>query len=80
MSPNTQAALDDIKAACAAGSTIAPSLFSRFHGRAAVSAAFRIAKSQGLIELVAMSVANTPIYRAAGYRNAVAEAASATKH
>jgi hypothetical protein len=80
-SPPTQAALNEIKAAVAAGQQrIAPSLFSHFFGRAAVSAAFRMAKAEGLIELSYMSCANTPVYRPAGTAAAISESASATKH
>jgi len=80
MSPKTEACLADIELACATGSPMAPSHFSHFHGRATASAAFRVALKRGLIELAATSIANTPIYRAAGYRAAIAEAATAAKH
>jgi len=81
MSPNTQAALNEIKAAVEAGQQrIAPYLFSHFFGRAAVSAAFRAAKAQGLIEVAYMSMANTPVYRPAGTAAAIVEAASSVKH
>lgn len=42
---------------------IAPSLFSHCFGRAATSAAFRLAKARGLIELAYVSVVGTPVYR-----------------
>lgn len=80
MSPKTEAALAEIRRAAAAGQTIVPGIFSHFYGRAAVSAAFRIAKRAGIIEEVARSVVDTPIYKAAGYSAAVAEAATAVKH
>lgn len=80
-SPNTQAALNEIKAAVAAGQTrLAPSIFSHYFGRAAVSAAFRMAKAQGLIEVAYIGGTGTPVYRAAGIAQAVTEAPSATKH
>lgn len=80
-SPNTQAALNEIKAAVAAGQTrIAPSFFSHCFGRAATSAAFRMAKAQGLIELAYTSCAGTPVYRGAGVGDALTEAAASTKH
>lgn len=42
---------------------IAPSLFSHCFGRAATSAAFRMAKSRGLIEVAYISCAGSPVYR-----------------
>lgn len=81
MTPATQAALNDIKAAAQAGqSRIAPALFSHFHGRAATAAAFRLAKAQGIIELAYTSMAGTPVYRAAGVGAAIEEAAASVKH
>ncbi len=80
-SPATQAALNEIKAAVAAGQTmIAPGLFSHCFGRAATSAAFRMAKAQGIIEIAYMSCVNTPVYRGAGIAQAMTEAPAHTKH
>lgn len=81
MTPRTEAAINEIKSAVAAGQTmIAPAIFSHFFGRAAVSAAFRIAKQQGIIEVAYMSCAGTPVYQAAGIKAAVVEAATSVKH
>ena len=81
MSPKTQAALTAIEAAVAEGQQrIAPATFSHFYGRAATSAAFRVAKARGLIELAYTSCAQTPVYRPAGTGAAIAAAAEATKH
>lgn len=81
MSPKTQAALNDIRAAVAGGQQrIAPATFSAFHGAASTSAAFRIAKAQGLLEVAYQSCVGTPVYRAAGTAAAIAEAAAAVKH
>jgi hypothetical protein len=80
MSPKTAAAIAEIKAAISAGQTrIAPATFSHCYGRAATSAAFRVAKAQGLIEVAYTSCAGTPVYQAAGIKNAASEAAGATK-
>jgi hypothetical protein len=77
----TQAALNEIKSAVAAGQTmIAPVIFSHCFGRAATSAAFRMAKAQGLIEVAYMSCVNTPVYRAAGIAQAIEDAKTAPKH
>lgn len=81
MNPRTAAALADITAAATAGQArIAPGLFSPFHGRAAVSAAFRMAKAAGLIEVAYIGGTGTPVYRAAGVANAIAELTTATVH
>jgi hypothetical protein len=64
MNIRTEAALTEIKTAAANGQTmIAPALFSHFFGRAAVSAAFKIAKQRGIIEVSYISAAGTPVYR-----------------
>jgi hypothetical protein len=81
MSPKTQAALAAIEAAVAEGQQrIAPATFSHFFGRAATSAAFRMAKASGLIEVAYTSTAGTPVYRPAGPGKAVTEDPAATKH
>jgi hypothetical protein len=64
MNDRTEAALNEIKSAVAANQQmIAPALFSHFFGRAATSAAFKIAKRDGLIEVAYTSCAGTPVYR-----------------
>lgn len=79
MNQNTAAALAEIRTAVAAGQQrIVPSFFSRFHGRAATSAAFRAARSEGLIEVAYTSHVGTPVYRAAGVGAALEEAKTAT--
>ncbi len=79
MNANTEAALNEIKSAVAAGQQmIAPVTFSPFFGRAAVSAAFRVAKAQGVIEVAYTSCVGTPVYRAAGTAAAMAEKMGAT--
>jgi hypothetical protein len=65
MNTRTEAALTEIKSAVAAGHMIAPAFFSHFFGRAATSAAFKIAKRDGLIEVAYTSCAGTPVYRPA---------------
>lgn len=66
MTNRTQAALDEIKAAVAAGQDkIAPAIFSHCFGRAATSAAFRMAKKAGIIEVAYVSMVGTPVYRGA---------------
>ncbi|WP_137803372.1 hypothetical protein [Caulobacter sp. 3R27C2-B] len=66
MNAQTQAALDEIAAAIEAGQkTFVPAFFSRFFGRGATAAAFRIAKERGLIEVAYQSMAGTPVYRPA---------------
>lgn len=79
MNVKTAAALAEIKSAVASGQTmIVPSIFSHFFGRTAVSAAFRIAKRDGIIEINYMSCVNTPVYHAAGTHAAI-KAAMAEK-
>ena len=81
MSPQTKAALNEIKAALAAGqATLCPYLFSHIFGRGATSAAFRVAKTQGLIEIAYIGGTGAPNYRAAGIGAAMTEAASASIH
>lgn len=81
MNPKTAEALAEIKAAIAAGQTrIVPAIFSHCFGRAASSAAFRIAKRDGLIEVAYTSAAGTPVYQAAGVAEATVEASNATRH
>jgi hypothetical protein len=66
MSPKTEAALNEIKSAVASGQQlIAPVTFSHFFGRAATSAAFRIAKKEGIIIVNYISAAGTPVYKGA---------------
>jgi len=78
--------LAEIKKAADAGqNTIVPSVFSwAFKNRAATSAAFRMARAQGIIEVRYMSCAGTPVYQAAGTAQALAQAAieapAAVKH
>ena len=74
--------LAEIKNAVAAGQTrIVPCIFSwAFKNRAATSAAFRMAKAQGVIEVAYISAAGTPVYQAAGLKQAIAEAATALAH
>lgn len=80
MSPKTQEAYDAIASAVASGQTrIAPVTFSFCFGRAATSAAFRMARKNGLIEVAYVSVVGTPVYQGAGLKAAVAEAATATR-
>lgn len=74
MNAQTTAALNEIKAAVAAGQQmIAPSIFSHCFGRAATSAAFRAAKAHGVIELAYMSCVGTPVYRGKGIAAALVE-------
>lgn len=64
MNTRTAEALAAIKTAAAEGQKmIAPALFSHFYGRAAVSAAFKIAKREGVIVVYYISCAGTPVYR-----------------
>lgn len=79
MNPKTEAALNEIKRAAAEGqSRIAPQIFSHCFGRAATSAAFRMAKAQGIIEVAYTSCVGTPVYQAAGVAAALAERAGAS--
>ena len=77
MSPKTAEVLAEIKAAVRQGQErIVPCLFSHCFGRAATSAAFRIAKARGIIEVAYMSCVGTPVYRGP----AIPEPASPIKH
>jgi len=81
MNTRTAEVLAEIKRAAAEGQKyIAPSIFSFCYGRAATSAAFRIAKQNGVIEVAYTSCAGTPVYQAAGTKQAIVEAANAVKH
>jgi len=81
MNPKTRAALIAIEAAVMEGQQrIAPATFSHLYGRAATSAAFRLAKARGLIEVSYTSSAGTPVYRPAGTALAITEAPVASKH
>jgi hypothetical protein len=55
-------------------------MFSYAFGRAASSAAFRMAKAQNLIEVAYISAAGTPVYRGAGIGAAISEASSSVKN
>lgn len=88
MSPTTAAALAEIREEIAAGaSRLIPAFMSRTHGRAAVSAAFKMAKAQGLIEVAYVSAGSTvykPAERAAAnaalLAAALIERAASTVH
>lgn len=75
LSPKTQACLDEIERCVAEGyDSMAPALFSHCYGRAACSAAFRIARERKLIEVAYISAANTPVYRPYGMGKRIEEA------
>ena len=77
-SAKTQAALTEIEAAVASGQRrIAPSIFSHCFGRAATSAAFRIARARGIIEVAYIGGTGVAVYQAAGGAQAVKEAETA---
>ena len=81
MNTRTADAYNEIKRAAAEGQTrIVPCIFSHCFGRAATSAAFRLAKKHGIIEVAYTSVIGTPVYQAAGTKAAIVEAATAIKH
>jgi len=66
MSNNTASRTEEIIAAIVTTShthRIAPALFSHCFGRAHTSAAFRLAKSRGLIEVAYISCAGSPVYK-----------------
>lgn len=64
MHAKTQQILDAIKADVGNREHIAPCIYSwAFKSRAHTSAAFRIAKQNGIIEVAYMSAAGTPVYR-----------------
>lgn len=75
---NTAAALAEIERAAARGyDKIAPVTLTCAYGRAAVAAAFRIAKARGIVEVAYVSAAGTPVYRPAGMGAMLAEAKKA---
>lgn len=79
--PSAAAALAEIKKAVSEGQDkIVPAIFSHIYGRGATSAAFRMARARGLIEIAYISCAGTPVYRPAGIAEAIREAGIATKH
>lgn len=81
MQANTAAALAEIERAAANGQDkIAPIIFSTIYGRAACSAAFRIARQRKVVEIAYVSAAGTPVYRPFGMGAALQELGSATKH
>jgi len=60
----TQQALESIREAVDMGhKRIAPAFYTFMFGRAATSAAFRMAKQAGLIEVAYKSAAGTPVYK-----------------
>lgn len=65
MTATTQRIVDEIEQMVADGSRIAPATFTVFHPRANVSAAFRVARKQGIIMVDSPSCVGTPIYRKA---------------
>ncbi len=80
-SPRTTEALDEIKRAAATGQRwIVPAIFSHLYGRAATSAAFRMARAQGVVEVAYVSAMGTPVYQAAGVNAASIEAQTAVMH
>ncbi len=81
MNTRTAECLAEIKNAVASGQTrIVPCIFSHCFGRAATSAAFRIAKRDGIIEVNYTSCVGTPVYQAAGIKQAAIESATAVHH
>ena len=85
MNAKTAAALAEIKRCVAEGyRLISPPLFSHCYGMGATSAAFRIAKRQGLIEVNYIGGINSPVYQPHGTHAAIAaaisESATAIKH
>lgn len=79
MSPKTAEVLEEIKSAIASGQkTLVPCIFSHCYGRAATSAAFRVARAQKLIEVAYVSCVGTPVYQAYGVSAAIEEAKTAT--
>lgn len=65
MKATTQRIIDEIEQAVADGSHISPATFTAYFPRANVSAAFRVARKQGIIVVDSPSCAGTPIYRKA---------------
>ncbi len=81
MNPRTAECLAEIKRAATTGQTlIAPCTFTPCFGPAATSAAFRIAKRDGIIEVNYTSCVGTPVYQAAGIKQAAIESATAVHH
>lgn len=81
MNEKTLAALKSIQDLVDRGyDRITPSLTTRVYGRAASSAAYRIARELDLIEVSYMSAARTPVYRPFGVGAAILEARVAVKH
>ncbi len=65
MSPKTQKALDEMVAWAREGNDVIPMFFSECnHGRAAVSAAIRVAKKRGLLIEDRKDGCGNPLYRA----------------
>ena len=81
MSPKTAEVYAAIQDAVRSGQKyIAPVTFSACFPRASVSAAFRMAKRDGIIEVQYVSCVGTPVYQASGVNQATIEAATAVKH
>jgi surfactin synthase thioesterase subunit len=81
LAARAQAALDEIVAALASGQkTLCPAIFSHCYGRAAASAAFRVAKQRGIVEVAYIGGTGTPNYRAAGIGAAIIQQKSSTQH
>lgn len=79
MNTKTVEVLNEIRRAVAEGQTrLVPVIFSHCFGRAATSAAFRMAKAEGLIEVAYIGGHGRPVYQAAGLKAAIAEAATVT--
>lgn len=81
MKPATAEVLKEIKSCVADGQkTIVPAIFSHCYGRAATSAAFRIARAEKIIEVAYISCVGTPVYQGYGVAAALEEAKTATKN
>ena len=81
MSTKTAEFYTYIQNAVRAGQTrICPAIFSFCFPRASVSAAFRMAKQNGIIEVAYIGGTGVPVYQAAGTIQAVAEATNGVKH
>ncbi|MCH7720390.1 MAG: hypothetical protein IH988_05295 [Planctomycetes bacterium] len=68
MNDRTEQVIAAIQAAADDGVLIAPAMFTAFHPRACVSAAFRIAKARGIIVEDYMGGTGVPVYRKGGAR------------